>query len=266
MNSLSTSSNAETVPIYQAAINPDPSINTDANNNRYIPWTAAEIIKHHSGEFSSALAHEVRNPLATIKLSVEMLESVLKDDSLKTYLDIIMRSSVRINDLINQFLKYQYAEEVQTEEHSIHQLLNKALEIVEDRIKLKNIEVRKDYAPSDCKIILNEPKMKIALTNIIINAIDAMPSENGKLNLVTKSVEDKYVVQIEDNGCGMSEENLNLIFKKFFTTKSDGLGLGLPITYDILQANHILVKVESKVGEGTRFTLLFDKKPAAPNS
>ena len=218
-----------------------------------------EILKAHPGLLVSALAHEVRNPLTNIKLSVVMLESVIEDNDLKLYLDIIMRSSIRINNLVNELLKYQHEDEAQAEKYSIHQLLDEVLEMAGDRIRLKNISVSKDYAAKDCKIELNKPKMKFALTNIIVNAIDAMTTAKGQLKLVTKSMEDKYVIQIEDNGCGISKQNLKNIFKPYFTNKPGGLGLGLSTTYDILQSNHVRVTVESREGEGTRFILLFNK-------
>jgi signal transduction histidine kinase len=100
--------------------------------------------------------------------------------------------------------------------------------------------------------------MKIALTNIIVNAIDAM-SQKGELKIITKSIERKYAIQIEDNGCGISREDLKNIFKPYFTNKPGGLGLGLAATCDILQSNHVGVFVESEEGKGTRFILLFDK-------
>ena len=106
---------------------------------------------------------------------------------------------------------------------------------------------------------MDKPKIKIALTNIIINAIDAMPSENGELRVCTKLIKGRYAVSIQDNGCGISKENLPLIFNPYFTNKSGGMGVGLAATNDILQSNNVSVKVESVVGEGTRFILLFEK-------
>ena len=129
-----------------------------------------------------------------------------------------------------------------------------------DRIKLKNISVSKDYAIEDCKIVLNRPQMMIALTNIIINAIDAMESEKGELKLVTKSIAGKHVIEIADNGCGISKKDLKYIFTPYYSNKPGGLGLGLATTFEILRLNHIGINVKSEVGEGTRFILLFDKK------
>lgn len=105
---------------------------------------------------------------------------------------------------------------------------------------------------------MNEVKMKIALTNIIINAIDAMTAGKGELRLVAKSTNGKYRIQIADNGCGISKVNLKHIFKAYFTNKPNGLGLGLTKTYEILRSNHVWANVESEEREGTCFTLLFE--------
>lgn len=214
---------------------------------------------YQSGQFALDLAHEVRNPLSNIKLAVEMLRSVTNNDDQKMFLDIISRGSGRINDLLLDLIAPVRAEEIKSEKYSIHQLLDEVLVMAEDRIMLKNITVRKDYGAHDCKIVLNEPKMKIALSNIIVNAIEAITREDGKLKILTKSTGDKFIIQIEDNGCGISKENVKKIFKPYFTSKPGGLGLGLVSTLDILRLNHVTVKVESEVGKGTCFILSLDK-------
>jgi signal transduction histidine kinase len=206
----------------------------------------------------STLAHEVRNPLATINLAVKMLKAPIKiyDDNL--YLAIIVKASEQINDLITDLLTSRRHAEPRAEKYPIHELLDEALAKTEGRVLLKKITVRKDYSTVDCKILVNKQKMEIALTNIIINAIDAMPSENGKLKLVTKSVNGKCVIEIEDTGIGISRDNLKRIFTPYYTNKPGGMGLGLATTMDILKANHCTVDVQSEEGKGTRFILSFE--------
>ena len=207
----------------------------------------------------SVLVHELRNPLTNIMLTVHLLESKILDDNDRMYMDIIKRSSAKINDLVSDLLKGQQQQEVETEKYSIHQLLDEVIEMASDKIMLKNIAVKKDYAPYDLKIKMDMPKIKIALTNIIINAIDAMSPGNGVLKLSTKIIKGRYAVSIRDNGSGISKENLPLIFDPYFTNKQNGVGVGLAATKDILQSNQVGVKVESLVGQGTRFILLFEK-------
>ncbi len=215
-------------------------------------------VQKKPNQFASALAHEVRNPLATINLAVQMLKSPVKGIDHKIYLDIIMKASGQINDLITDLLKSRQPDEMHLEKYTIHQLLDEALAMTEDRILLKNITVRKDYSTLDCKILVNKWKIKIALINIIINAIDAMHSEKGKLKLITRSINGKCIIEIEDNGIGISKENLNSLFTPYFTAKAGGMGLGLSIAIDILQANRATVQVQSEEGKGTRFILSFE--------
>jgi signal transduction histidine kinase len=218
------------------------------------------ILKDIPAQIASVLAHEVRNPLTNITLAIGMLGSCLKDDDeAKTYLDIILRSTMRINTLINELLKKGQVDEVHTEKHSIHSLIDEVLSMAQDRIRLKNIVIKKEYDAEDCDIALNKPEIKIALTNILINAVDAMKQDEGKLKLVTKSTDDECILLIEDNGCGISQENLKSIFKPYFTNKPGGMGLGLSNTLDILRLNHVRIDVESVVNEGTKFFLTFNK-------
>jgi signal transduction histidine kinase len=229
-----------------------------SSENSFNSLIPLDTPQEQPSQFVSALAHEVRNPLSNINLAVEMLKSSSIDEDQKIYLDIILRGSGRINDLITDLLLSFEEKEMKVEKHSICQLIEEVLLATKDRIMLKSISVRKDFTTLDCKILVNKQKMKIALTNIIINAIDAMPSENGKLRLVTKSINGKCIVEIEDNGIGISEENLKNIFKPYFTNKIGGMGLGLSTTLDILVSNHARVDVQSAEGKGTRFILSFD--------
>lgn len=259
MNLLSSSPGTKTAPGYQPPPHFELSLTRSDNKSRYTPFLAPKAVMTHPVRFDSALAHEIRNPLSNINLSVEMLKAAVKDGDLSIYLDIIMRGSVRINGLVNELLKNQQADEVRSEEISLHQLLDEILVMADDRILLKKIFVKKKYAMQDCKIIANKENMMIALTNIIINAIEAMASEKGILKLVTKSLKTRYVIEIEDNGVGISKENLKNIFKPYYTDKPGGMGLGLSATLDILRANHARLFVRSEPGEGTCFVLQFEK-------
>ena len=144
MNSLTIPFNAKTAFDYKPPNFGSYIETATGNKNNYTPWAAQ--VKDQPSQFVSALAHEIRNPLANINLSVDILESAIKDDELKTYLGIIMRSSIRINRLINDLLRYQKTDEMQAEKYSVHQLLDEVLEMAGDRIVLKNIAVRKMYA------------------------------------------------------------------------------------------------------------------------
>ncbi|MDP4131309.1 MAG: HAMP domain-containing sensor histidine kinase [Bacteroidota bacterium] len=163
-----------------------------------------KVIQQLPVQFASALAHEIRNPLANIQLAVEILKPTLCDQDQHLYLDFIMRGSERINEVVAELLASFRTGKRQKKHESVHKLLDEVLAMTGDRIALKNIKVRKDYSTVDCKVMMDKPKVIIALTNIIINAIDAMPAVNGQLILATKSINDKCVLEIRDNGIGIS--------------------------------------------------------------
>jgi signal transduction histidine kinase len=222
------------------------------------PLPPPVIVQKKWVQFAPALAHEVRNPLSNINLAVEMLQSMMQDEEQKLYLDIILRASGRVNDLVNDLLVYHQDTLVKPEKSSVQQLLNEVLFMTADRLMLKNIKVRKDYTTLECNIMAERQKIKIALTNIIINAIDAMPPENGELKLVVRLLNGKCIIEIEDNGIGISKDNLQHIFKPYFTKKTNGMGLGLSTTMETLLSNNARVAVQSEEGRGTRFILSFN--------
>jgi signal transduction histidine kinase len=213
-------------------------------------------------DYTTVIVHELRNPLTSIKLSAAIIAAMAKDDDIKKFVDIISKSAQRLDDLINELLKPAARNRDFKETISLHNLLDEAIHLAEDRLLLKEIEVTKEYDPRDIEISVNKAQLKIAFTNIIINAIDAMEPKTGKLRLGTKSTSNNCILYIEDNGCGIKPENLNEIFKPYFTDKPDGLGLGLSATKKILGSNNIEIIVGSKPGAGTVFTLLFGRSSA----
>lgn len=249
-----------------------PSLTTHGHNKPTLRISSKNpaLVRHalgstsSSAQFSAALAHEIRNPITNINLSVEMLRAVLPDNISKTYLDIIERGTKRINDVVTKLLQQKQENKIHEEGVLMHKLLDEVLHVTDDRIRLKQITVLKDYAREDCRLALHKSKIKISLTNIILNAIDAMKKGKGRLKLSTRSVPGKYIIEVQDNGCGINKENLKHIFKPFFTTKSNGLGVGLSATYALLQSDDVHLMVKSTEGKGTCFILTFRRTLVKP--
>ena len=228
-----------------------------ATDSDDIPLIVPPLLKLPTGQFAYALAHEVRNPLSNINLSVELMKSTTLDDEQRMYLDIIIRGTGNINDVVIDLLTYFKADETEAEKYSIQQLLDEIVAMTADRIMMKNIRIVRHYAKQDHNIFINKQQMRIAITNIIINAIDAMSGENSVLTLTTKIVNHKQIIEIADNGIGIGEEKLKTIFEPYVSNKPGGMGLGLSTTLDILNAHHASVEVKSELGKGTRFILSF---------
>ena len=218
---------------------------------------AVDYKKKVTPNFMRALVHEVKSPLSNINVSLVMLKSPLKEVDKKEYFDIIKRSAMRINTIVDHLLSYQGLEEVTLKSQSIHQLVDTVLALASDSIELKKVKVIKDYPLNSYELLVDSSKLIVALGNIVINAINAMAYGKGELVISTKMVDGNLQMLIKDNGCGISSTNLKNIFKPNFSINPHGLGLGLTVAQHILKVNNITINVTSTVGIGTCFTLLF---------
>jgi PAS domain S-box-containing protein len=204
------------------------------------------------------LAHEIRNPLNNIILSIDQLLPLEKDEMAKNFMDIIQRNSLRINNIITELLNLAKPSELVLVEQPLQEIIDESLSRTGDRIKLQNIHVKKNYPSETVLIQADSEKLVIAFTNIIINAIEAMSSD-GLLTITITSSDDGYEVCIKDNGKGIPRENLSRLFEPFFTMKKNGMGFGLTVSYAILQSHNAKIKVHSKENEGTSFQINFKK-------
>lgn len=212
-----------------------------------------------TGRLVRTLAHEVRNPLNNINLSVEQLLQQDKIEESKLYLEIIQRNSKRIGDLISQLLNSSRPSDIQLERASLQAVMDKAIASAIDRITLKRIDLQIKYAEQDAYSLIDEEKIQLAFLNIIINAVEAMQEGSGSLSITINSEDEEHSILITDNGCGISEENMQRLFEPYFTSKRNGMGLGLAATLNIIQSHNGTVDVKSEIGEGTTFILTFKK-------
>ena len=214
-----------------------------------------------TGRIARILAHEVKNPLTTILLSADQLTLELPEEVLAEsgdLIDVIRRNCDRINHLVTQLLDSTRFSELDSKSHSINDLLDQALEHVQDRIDLKEIAIIKQYQTDICSIEVDGEKVKIALINLIVNAIEAMEDKAGKLILKTSVKGTQCRIEIKDNGEGIPKENLERLFEPFFTSKPTGSGLGLINTQNIILSHGGSIRVKSELGKGTSFTILFN--------
>ena len=217
-----------------------------------------QIIKKKSGVFATSLVHEVRNPLTNINLAADILELSGLSEEQKNFVEIIKRGVDRINNILTSFLSSHNEDEIHAESCSVNDLLDEVLAINSDRISLKNVVVKKNFTVRDLNILVKKQEIKIALINIIVNAIEALPPASGILTLRTGVKNDQCIIEIEDNGIGISEKNLLNIFDPYYTNKPGGMGLGLSTTMDIVLSNCGTMDVQSEEGYGTHFTLHFN--------
>jgi len=212
-----------------------------------------------TGRVSRTIAHEVRNPLTNIDLSLQQLKEELKTDSAAAspFLDIISRNSMRINQLITELLNSSKPTQIEVKECNVNEVLDDTLQLAIDRIHLKKIKLVKEYSSKIPMVMLDAEKIQTALLNLIINAVEAMEEEKGVLTIRTRNAANRCVIEVEDNGSGISKENLENLFVPFFSKKSKGMGLGLTAAQNIIISHKGTIDVESTVGKGTKFTVAF---------
>ncbi|WP_121356531.1 hybrid sensor histidine kinase/response regulator [Flavisolibacter nicotianae] len=211
-----------------------------------------------TGRLVRTLAHEVRNPLNNINMSVEQLaHSGTENEENTLFLDIIQRNSKRIGDIITELLDTARPTELTFDKHSLQSIMDEAIAEALDRITLQRINMQIRYANSPCYIMANKEKLRIAFLNIIINAVEAMEPGNGILAISIDTSKNLHTVVIRDNGCGIPEENLSRLFEPYFTSKRNGMGLGLAATLNILQSHRANIDVSSALKQGTTFTISF---------
>ena len=205
------------------------------------------------GKIARIIAHEVRNPLTNINLSVDSLKNNPELDELNDFLEIIENNSRRINKLITELLYTTKVNINNTSPLSINTVLDNTLELAKDRIKLKGITLQKKYDPDVCSIEGDEQQLQMAFLNIIINAIEAMNGVENILEVVIQKVQAKCIISISDTGIGIKQEDIDNIFEPFFSTKKNGTGLGLATTQIIILLHGGTIEVESIVDKGTKF-------------
>jgi len=211
-----------------------------------------------TGRLVRTLAHEVRNPLNNIMMSSDQLSDPdMPDDEKKLYLDIIKRNSLRINGLITELLHSNVPRDNMRTRCSIQDILAGVYATAADRITLRRMRYIAHIPQEQLYIAADKENLKIALLNIVINAVEAMEEGHGVLTINVSGSDDRITLTIADNGCGISEEHINHIFEPYFTRKRTGTGLGLAFTLNIIRAHNAILEVSSVQGAGTTFTINF---------
>jgi len=211
------------------------------------------------GQLAAGIAHEIRNPLASISGSVQMMstDTEVSDDN-KKLMNIVNKEIDRLNDLISEFLTYVRPEDEVKDPIDINPILRECLEMMGHDPKLRN-DVKIDLDLQSASLILGrKDKLKQVFINFFVNSFQAMSdSKKPLLEVTTRDERDQVVLVIRDHGSGIKKENLERIFEPFHTTKPKGTGLGLAITHKILEAHKARILVESEEGRGTCFIIEF---------
>ena len=215
------------------------------------------------GVLSAGVAHEINNPLNFIKGGLDMLEDDLKDiksPEKEQYVSAIKEGLKRAGTIVNSLGHFSRQTTSMDEQCDIHSILDNCVIMLQPKLKYKGTVI-KNYDKLPAVTLGNEGRLHQAFLNMISNAEQAIP-EDGTIEISTKVQSKKISIQIQDDGAGISKENLHKISDPFFTTKpvGQGTGLGLAITYRIIKEHNGEIKVSSTLNKGTKFAISFPRQ------
>lgn len=222
------------------------------------------------GQLAAGAAHEIRNPLTSIRSTIQYLQKAITDDSKKELLAGLIEEVDRINDIIEGLLSFSKPGKPQTEQVNLASLLEQTLTLVSTAAKKCKIKIDFNFKAPEKQLKADPAQLKQVFLNIIMNAFQAM-DEDGKLQISIESSKKerqfdsqalaKFFITFQDNGMGIPKEDLEHVFDPFFTTKKDGTGLGLSISYGIIQQHGGEIEIESTTADqnpdehGTKVTV-----------
>ena len=218
------------------------------------------------GLLAAGVAHEVNTPLAVISSYAQMLQKHAKDDQrLRPVLEKITQQTFRASEIVNGLLNFSRATGSEFASLDVNQVVRETVTLLDHQFRTSRITIESDLAMSLPRMHGSQGKLQQVILNLLLNAKDAMLESGGTHLWIATGVEGEDVaVSIRDTGAGIDPANLHRIYDPFFTTKNTpkqgqhkGTGLGLAVSYGIVQEHHGRIHVESKVGEGTLFRLLF---------
>ncbi|HDR7550351.1 TPA: sensor histidine kinase, partial [Bacillus mobilis] len=208
-----------------------------------------------ASELAASIAHEIHNPLTTVRGFTQLLN---EDESAKMsqdkYLEIMLLEMQQIQSTINNYLSLTKPQNIIKEELDINYILNQVKDNISPLALSYNVEIKQHITTDSLYINANTEKLKICLTNIIQNGIEAMKN-GGVLQINIQKIKDNIVIDIIDTGIGMSSQQIKRIALPFYSTTEKGTGLGTMIAYSIIKELNGDIEIESELGKGTHFSI-----------
>jgi two-component system sensor histidine kinase HydH len=216
------------------------------------------------GSLAAGVAHEIRNPLSSIKGFATFFKERYKDNPAdRETAEIMVQEVERLNRVISQLLEFARPMDLNRRRDSIQDIIRHTLKMIEGEAGEKGISIHADIPPEPENIFIDTDKITQVMLNLCLNAIGAM-DRGGELHVALSMPRDGMVqIEVADTGVGIDEENLPRVFDPYFTTKPSGTGLGLAIVYRIIEAHNGEIRVESTRGEGTKVSVFL---PTGPTS
>lgn len=211
------------------------------------------------GKMAAGVAHEINNPLTSILINTHlMLEKLEKRHEFYENLSLIADETSRCTEIVKGLLEFARQNPPQKTFTDINDIIERTSQLLENQASFQNVRIVKDLDPDLPPIKLDRNKIQQVFWNLLLNSCEAMP-KGGQLTISDALSADRkwIVVRVTDTGVGIAKENVSRLFDPFFTTKSSGTGLGLAVSYGIIQQHDGKIEINSEVGRGTVFILSF---------
>ncbi|TDK65198.1 PAS domain S-box protein [Bacillus salipaludis] len=207
------------------------------------------------GELAAGIAHEIRNPMTALKGFIQLLEGSIKLEH-EMYYQVITSELQRIDSIINEFLILAKPQAKRFQEKDIKQIMKETVDLLNAQAVLHNVQFITSFE-NKLPLIFCEPnQLKKVFINIIKNAIEVMPDGGNILIKINQTENNQIRISICDEGMGIPEEKIKKLGEPFYTTKERGTGLGLMVSYRIIEEHQGTVQIESEIGKGTTFTII----------
>ena len=211
------------------------------------------------GTLTGGLAHEIKNPLSTIQLNLQLLREDLPDHEPSTArivnrLTTVQKEASRLRDILDDFLRFAGKMELGRRPLDVNRLLEEMVDFFSPQAQLQKVQLR--FRPADGPLVapIDERLLKQALLNLMINALHATPA-GGELILIARRENDRAVIDVIDTGRGIDSDALPKIFQAYYSTKKGGHGLGLAISRRVVEEHGGSINAVSEVGKGTNFRI-----------
>jgi signal transduction histidine kinase len=210
------------------------------------------------GKQAAEIAHEIKNPLTTIKGFLQLIQPYLKDINKEEYATIAIDEIKRVDDILSSFLNAAKPMEEVNRVLNINEIVHHSAKLFESESIIKNIHLTTSLSNKNPHIIFNENKLKQVLINLIKNAFEAIEeTQNGSgfIEVITEVAGINAQIHVIDSGCGMTNKIINQLFTPFFTTKDAGTGIGLSVCKQIIESYGGNISIASTKGTGTKITI-----------
>jgi signal transduction histidine kinase len=207
---------------------------------------------------AAGMAHEIKNPLTSIKIFTEYLpEKYTDQDFIEKFRKIVGGEVDKINNIVSQLLEFAKPKQLELKKCVIASILDETMELLSNDFIKHRVRIVKDYKTPSLVLTIDPIQIKQAMLNIILNSIDAMKNTEGQINIriFTEELINSAVIEIEDNGCGIAGKNITRIFDPFFSTKDTSTGLGLSVVHGIIEKHNGKINISSESDSGTKVTI-----------